>query len=120
MLQPLQVHPSSPAPPKSICCCTSTRAWWRRATLTPQVCVFVCTRQQWVPSGRAARQLVALPMTAVAPPCAPGPCPAARVLHMATFSLQRMAAGGMRDHLGGGFHRYSVDEHWHVPHFEVG
>ncbi|KAL4448270.1 hypothetical protein ABPG75_005489 [Micractinium tetrahymenae] len=43
---------------------------------------------------------------------------AARVLHMATFSLRRMAAGGMYDHLGGGFHRYSVDEHWHVPHFE--
>ena len=30
-----------------------------------------------------------------------------RLLHMATFSLQRMAAGGMRDQLGGGFHRYS-------------
>jgi hypothetical protein len=30
-----------------------------------------------------------------------------RLLHLATFSLQRMAAGGMRDHLGGGFHRYS-------------
>ena len=29
-----------------------------------------------------------------------------------------MAAGGMHDHIGGGFHRYSVDEHWHVPHFE--
>jgi len=37
---------------------------------------------------------------------------------MALFTLQRMAAGGMRDHLGGGFHRYSVDEFWHVPHFE--
>jgi len=46
------------------------------------------------------------------------PC-AAKVLEMATFTLQRMAAGGMRDQLGGGFHRYSVDEHWHVPHFEV-
>ena len=34
------------------------------------------------------------------------------------FTLQKMAAGGMRDHLGGGFHRYSVDEFWHVPHFE--
>lgn len=43
---------------------------------------------------------------------------AARVLHLATFSLQRMAAGGMWDHVGGGFHRYSVDDHWHVPHFE--
>jgi len=29
-----------------------------------------------------------------------------------------MAAGGMHDHLGGGFHRYSVDAFWHVPHFE--
>ena len=37
---------------------------------------------------------------------------------MALFTLRKMAAGGMRDHLGGGFHRYSVDEFWHVPHFE--
>ena len=37
---------------------------------------------------------------------------------MALFTLDRMAAGGMRDHLGGGFHRYSVDTYWHVPHFE--
>ncbi len=34
------------------------------------------------------------------------------------FSLRRMAAGGIYDHLGGGFHRYSVDAHWRVPHFE--
>ena len=37
---------------------------------------------------------------------------------MAGFSLAKMAAGGMYDHVGGGFHRYSVDEFWHVPHFE--
>ena len=37
---------------------------------------------------------------------------------MAEFSLRKMAAGGMYDHVGGGFHRYSVDEFWHVPHFE--
>ena len=37
---------------------------------------------------------------------------------MATFTLAKMAAGGMHDHVGGGFHRYSVDELWHVPHFE--
>lgn len=37
---------------------------------------------------------------------------------MATFTLQQMAAGGMYDQVGGGFHRYSVDEHWHIPHFE--
>jgi uncharacterized protein YyaL (SSP411 family) len=33
-------------------------------------------------------------------------------------TLDRMAAGGMHDHVGGGFHRYSVDGRWHVPHFE--
>ncbi len=39
-------------------------------------------------------------------------------LDMTLFTLRKMAAGGMYDHLGGGFHRYSVDERWHVPHFE--
>ncbi len=34
------------------------------------------------------------------------------------LTLGRMAAGGIRDHLGGGFHRYSVDGVWLVPHFE--
>ena len=37
---------------------------------------------------------------------------------MALITLRKMAAGGMHDHLGGGFHRYSVDAEWHVPHFE--
>ena len=39
-------------------------------------------------------------------------------LDMVVHTLRRMAAGGMRDHLGGGFHRYSVDARWLVPHFE--
>lgn len=39
-------------------------------------------------------------------------------LKMVLFSLQSMARGGLHDHVGGGFHRYSVDECWHVPHFE--
>jgi len=39
-------------------------------------------------------------------------------LHVVEFTLEKMAAGGIYDHLGGGFHRYSVDEHWLVPHFE--
>ncbi len=34
------------------------------------------------------------------------------------FTLRKMAAGGVHDHIGGGFHRYSVDRYWHVPHFE--
>jgi uncharacterized protein YyaL (SSP411 family) len=37
---------------------------------------------------------------------------------MALVTLRAMASGGMRDHIGGGFHRYSVDEQWRVPHFE--
>jgi uncharacterized protein YyaL (SSP411 family) len=41
-----------------------------------------------------------------------------RALEMALFTLRKMAAGGMHDHIGGGFHRYSVDRNWHVPHFE--
>ncbi len=39
-------------------------------------------------------------------------------LQMTTRTLRAMAAGGMRDQLGGGFHRYSVDRYWHVPHYE--
>ena len=39
-------------------------------------------------------------------------------LSMVRKSLKSMAAGGIYDHLGGGFHRYSVDVRWDVPHFE--
>ena len=39
-------------------------------------------------------------------------------LDMALTTLRKMAAGGVHDHVGGGFHRYSVDEFWHIPHFE--
>jgi uncharacterized protein YyaL (SSP411 family) len=39
-------------------------------------------------------------------------------LEMACLTLDRMAAGGMYDLVGGGFHRYSVDADWLVPHFE--
>ena len=42
----------------------------------------------------------------------------AEAREMVTATLNAMARGGIRDHLGGGFHRYSVDERWHVPHFE--
>ncbi len=40
------------------------------------------------------------------------------LLEMVATTLQRMAGGGIYDHLGGGFHRYSVDRRWLVPHFE--
>ncbi|MGH2410106.1 MAG: thioredoxin domain-containing protein, partial [Chloroflexota bacterium] len=41
-----------------------------------------------------------------------------RALTMVERTLEKMAAGGMYDQLGGGFHRYSVDDVWLVPHFE--
>jgi uncharacterized protein YyaL (SSP411 family) len=42
----------------------------------------------------------------------------ADLLQMVVQTLHAMALGGMRDHLGGGIHRYAVDERWRVPHFE--
>jgi uncharacterized protein YyaL (SSP411 family) len=38
--------------------------------------------------------------------------------HMSLMTLERMALGGIHDHVGGGFHRYSTDESWLLPHFE--
>src|SRR5262249_56339798 len=40
------------------------------------------------------------------------------LLRMATLTFDRMAQGGMYDQIGGGFHRYSTDAKWLVPHFE--
>jgi uncharacterized protein len=37
---------------------------------------------------------------------------------MALTTLRKIVESGLRDHLGGGFHRYSVDDHWRLPHFE--
>ena len=42
----------------------------------------------------------------------------ANALEMVELTLEKMARGGMYDQLGGGFHRYSTDAHWLVPHFE--
>ena len=42
----------------------------------------------------------------------------AEALRMATVTLEKMAGGGMYDQIGGGFHRYSTDARWLVPHFE--
>ncbi|QDU93023.1 thioredoxin domain-containing protein [Lignipirellula cremea] len=41
-----------------------------------------------------------------------------QALAMATGTLDHIAQGGIRDHIGGGFHRYSVDRFWRIPHFE--
>jgi uncharacterized protein YyaL (SSP411 family) len=43
---------------------------------------------------------------------------AANAAQMALYTLRSMAAGGIHDQVGGGFHRYAVDETWTVPHFE--
>ena len=37
---------------------------------------------------------------------------------MLLTTCQRMMMGGIVDHLGGGFHRYSVDRYWRIPHYE--
>jgi uncharacterized protein YyaL (SSP411 family) len=42
----------------------------------------------------------------------------AEAIRMAAITLRQMAGGGIHDQVGGGFHRYSVDEAWFVPHFE--
>jgi uncharacterized protein len=42
----------------------------------------------------------------------------AQALHVATVTLEKMAGGGLYDQVGGGFHRYSTDSRWLVPHFE--
>jgi uncharacterized protein len=47
-----------------------------------------------------------------------GPYPAEKLKNVFTVTLEKMARGGVYDQLAGGFHRYSVDERWIVPHFE--
>ncbi len=46
------------------------------------------------------------------------PAVAKRTIDMADYTLKAMAKGGIYDQLRGGFHRYSTDEKWHIPHFE--
>ena len=41
-----------------------------------------------------------------------------QVQRIVLHSLERMAAGGIYDQIGGGFHRYATDAEWRVPHFE--
>jgi len=48
----------------------------------------------------------------------PGSDAGLAAVRLATTTLRKMAQGGIHDHVGGGFHRYSVDEAWFVPHFE--
>jgi hypothetical protein len=66
--------------------------------------------------GRAPKFPQAMAITFLLDSAATEPRP--EVLEMITGSLDAMAAGGIYDQVGGGFHRYSVDAHWLVPHFE--
>ncbi|MGZ3556824.1 MAG: thioredoxin domain-containing protein, partial [Gemmatimonadaceae bacterium] len=66
--------------------------------------------------GRAPKFPQAMTITFLLDLAADDPRP--EVLEMATGSLDAMGAGGIYDQVGGGFHRYSVDAHWLVPHFE--
>ena len=66
--------------------------------------------------GRAPKFPQAMTITLLLDLAATDPRP--ELLEMATGSLDAMAAGGIYDQVGGGFHRYSVDAHWLVPHFE--
>ncbi|MBT8107135.1 MAG: thioredoxin domain-containing protein [Gammaproteobacteria bacterium] len=49
---------------------------------------------------------------------AAGTEPDVEALFMVSLTLARMAEGGLFDHVGGGFYRYSVDRYWQIPHFE--
>ncbi len=66
--------------------------------------------------GRAPKFPQAMTLTFLLDQLAERPRP--EILEMVTVSLDAMAAGGIYDQVGGGFHRYSVDAHWLVPHFE--
>ncbi|RMD71363.1 MAG: thioredoxin domain-containing protein [Gammaproteobacteria bacterium] len=96
--------------------------------------------QSTVPEGAPGAQLDATPLEGAlrelaqaydarhggfgSAPKFPHPTSLAFLLHhpegrsMAMETLRKMANGGIRDHLGGGFYRYAVDEGWMIPHFE--
>ncbi|MCC5794874.1 MAG: thioredoxin domain-containing protein [Chromatiales bacterium] len=65
----------------------------------PQAPLLDCLLRQWHAGARGAD-------------------PDTEALYLVALALTRMAEGGINDHLGGGFCRYSVDTHWSIPHFE--
>jgi len=93
-----------------------------RGALTPAILdqAVANLREQFDPRfggfGRAPKFPQAMTLTFLLDLAAVDPRP--DVLEMVTGSLDAMAAGGIYDQVGGGFHRYSVDAHWLVPHFE--
>jgi uncharacterized protein YyaL (SSP411 family) len=68
---------------------------------------------------RATRHFKQAPPSPTTPSTAPDrPAVDATEEQMALYTLRSMAGGGIHDQVGGGFHRYAVDERWTVPHFE--
>lgn len=74
--------------------------------------------EEWGGYGRAPKFPQAMSHDLVLSCHASGLFPEGDSLSMVTNSLDAMASGGMYDHVGGGFARYSVDAFWMVPHFE--
>jgi uncharacterized protein len=67
---------------------------------------------------RAAAHRENDPKSSPNPDPVPSTAPGRSVAQMALYTLRSMAGGGIHDQIGGGFHRYAVDETWTVPHFE--
>jgi uncharacterized protein len=86
----------------------ATHGGFGRAPKFPRPSVFNFLLRHYAGSGAASRDVTS------------GSAPRLNEesLEMVTETLRAMAKGGMHDQLGGGFHRYSVDERWFVPHFE--
>ena len=92
--------------------CPAARRW--RATVTQFREAFDCA-----PRRLRRRAEVSAAAASCCSCCASTRGPATRdARDMVLRTLRAMALGGMRDHIGGGFHRYSVDAAWRVPHFE--
>ncbi|PZS17575.1 MAG: hypothetical protein DLM54_09475, partial [Acidimicrobiales bacterium] len=100
--------------------------FWKDLLKTAQVSLRGVHDQRWGGFGRAPKfpqpTMVELLLRGLSGP--PGTAGATTLdavtttLDAVTTTLDAMASGGLYDHLGGGFHRYSVDERWLVPHFE--
>ena len=91
-------------------CCGPRRSRCRRARST----------RRWTACARATTACTAA--SAARPSSRPRPpsssCSGAARSDLALHTLRAMAAGGIHDQVGGGFHRYTVDDRWLVPHFE--
>ena len=104
----------------------STWRWSRphaAARLSTPPCSTAAFRSSAAPSTRswaasAARPSFRVPRSTISCCATIAATKSQEALDMVLLTLREMAKGGMHDQLGGGFHRYSVDERWFVPHFE--